>query len=302
MKAGEGRCPVATLPAYLNALEEKGVLIVTVNDYLAKRDRDWMGPIFEFLGLTVGFIQHHEEMALSAHKGMYEKDITYVTNSELGFDYLRDNLVKRVEDRTLRPFNYAIVDEVDSILIDEARTPLIISGQGDPATQRYYVADKVVPHLKGRFITEKEEIQAKYDNVDLSKGFDYIVDEKNNTVVLTEQGIQTCERLLKLPSLYDDLQGEWVHHITTALRAHSLFKKDVHYVVKEGEVIIVDEFTGRLMPGRRWSDGLHQAVEAKEHMRIAEENQTLATITFQNFFRLFKKLSGMTGTALAEAN
>jgi preprotein translocase subunit SecA len=300
MKTGEGKTLVATLAAYLNALEGKGVHVVTVNDYLAKRDRDWMGPIYEFLGLTVGFIQH--DMPISMHKEMHAKDITYVTNNELGFDYLRDNLVRRAEDRSLRGFNYAIVDEVDSILIDEARTPLIISGQGDPATQRYYVADKLIPHLQGRFITEKEEIEAKYNNVDLGAGFDFIADEKNHSVVLTEQGTQKCERLLKIPSLYDDLEGEWVHHITTALRAHSLYKKDVHYVVKEGEVIIVDEFTGRLMPGRRWSDGLHQAIEAKEHLRIAEENQTLATITFQNFFRQFKKISGMTGTALTEAN
>lgn len=300
MKTGEGKTLVATLAAYLNALEGKGVHVVTVNDYLAKRDRDWMGPIYEFLGLSVGFIQH--DMPIRLHKEMHAKDITYITNNELGFDYLRDNLVRRVEDRCLRHFNFAIVDEVDSILIDEARTPLIISGQGDPATQRYYTADKIIPHLTGRYITEKEEIQAKYTGEDLSKGYDYIVDEKNHTVVLTEQGIQKCERLLKVPSLYDDLENEWVHHITTALRAHSLYKKDVHYVVKEGEVIIVDEFTGRLMPGRRWSDGLHQAVEAKEHMRIAEENQTLATITFQNFFRQFKKLAGMTGTALTEAN
>jgi len=252
------------------------------------------------LGLTVGFIQH--DMPIPMHKEMHSKDITYITNNELGFDYLRDNLVRRPEDRSLRPFNFAVIDEVDSILIDEARTPLIISGQGDPATQRYYAADKLIPHLQGRFITEKEEVQAKYDNVDLGAGFDYIVDEKNHNVVLTEEGIQKCERLLKVPSLYDDLENEWVHHITTALRAHNLYKRDVHYVVKDGEVIIVDEFTGRLMPGRRWSDGLHQAIEAKEHMRIAEENQTLATITFQNFFRLFKKLSGMTGTALTEAN
>ncbi len=300
MKTGEGKTLVATLPAYLNALEGKGVHIVTVNDYLAKRDREWMGPIFEFLGLTVGFIQH--DMPLHQHKEMHHKDITYITNNELGFDYLRDNLVRVAEQRSLRPFNYAIVDEVDSILIDEARTPLIISGQGDPATQRYYAADKLIPHLQGRFITEKEEIQAKYTNTDLSIGYDFIVDEKNHSVVLTEQGIQKCERMLKVPSLYDDLQNEWVHHITTALRAHNLYKKDVHYVVKDGEVIIVDEFTGRLMPGRRWSDGLHQAVEAKEHMRIAEENQTLATVTFQNFFRQFKKLSGMTGTALTEAD
>ncbi|MCB4755662.1 MAG: preprotein translocase subunit SecA [Elusimicrobia bacterium] len=300
MKTGEGKTLVATLAAYLNALEGKGVHIVTVNDYLAKRDREWMGPIYEFLGLTVGFIQH--DMPLAFHKEMYAKDITYVTNNEVGFDYLRDNLVRQVDERSLRPFNFAIVDEVDSILIDEARTPLIISGQGDPATQRYYVADKLIPHLQGRFITEKEEIQAKYQGVDLGAGYDYIVDEKNHTAVLTDQGTKKCERLLKIPSLYDDLQGEWVHHITTALKAHNLYKKDVHYVVKEGEVIIVDEFTGRLMPGRRWSDGLHQAVEAKEHMRIAEENQTLATVTFQNFFRTYKKLAGMTGTAMTEAN
>ncbi len=260
MKTGEGKTLVATLPAYLTAREGKGVHVVTVNDYLAKRDREWMGPIYEFLGLSVGFIQH--DMPIRQHKEMYAKDITYVTNNELGFDYLRDNLVRDVSERSLRPFNFGIVDEVDSILIDEARTPLIISGQGDPATQRYYAADKLIPHLQGRFITEKEEIQAKYEGVDLGAGFDYIVDEKNHTVVLTEQGIQKCERLLKVPSIYDDLQGEWVHHITTALRAHNLFKRDVHYVVKEGEVIIVDEFTGRLMPGRRWSDGLHQAVEA----------------------------------------
>ncbi|MFN0118697.1 MAG: preprotein translocase subunit SecA [Elusimicrobiota bacterium] len=300
MKTGEGKTLVATLAAYLNAIEGKSVHVVTVNDYLAKRDCEWMGPIYKFLGLSVGFIQH--DMPIHLHKQMHACDITYITNNELGFDYLRDNLVRRAEDRSLRPFNFAIIDEVDSILIDEARTPLIISGQGDPATQRYYTADKLIPHLKGRFITEKEEIQAKQKGEDLGAGFDFIVDEKNHTVVLTEEGIQKCEQLLKVPSLYDDLENEWVHHITTALRAHNLFKKDVHYVLKEGEVIIVDEFTGRLMPGRRWSDGLHQAVEAKEHMKIAEENQTLATITFQNFFRLFKKLSGMTGTALTEAN
>jgi len=300
MKTGEGKTLVATLAAYLNSLEGKGVHIVTVNDYLAKRDREWMGPIYEFLGLSVGFIQH--DMPTSEHKGNYQKDITYVTNNEIGFDYLRDNLVRDPNERVLKPFNFAIVDEVDSILIDEARTPLIISGQGDPATQRYYSANKLVPHLKGRVITEAEEVKAKYEGVDLSIGFDYVVDEKNNTVVLTELGTQKCERILKVPSLYDDLEGEWVHHITTALKAHNLFKREVHYIVKEGEVVIVDEFTGRLMPGRRWSDGLHQAIEAKEGLRIAEENQTLATITFQNFFRLFKKLSGMTGTALTEAN
>src|SRR4051812_22273346 len=237
MKTGEGKTLVATLAAYLNALEGKGVHVVTVNDYLAKRDSEWMGPIYQFLGLTVGYIQH--DMPIPHHKTMHAQDITYITNNELGFDYLRDNLVRRAEDRSLRPFNFAIVDEVDSILIDEARTPLIISGQGDPATQRYYTADKLIPHLQGRFITEKEEIQAKYNNVDLGAGYDFIVDEKNHSVVLTEQGIQKCERMLKVPSLYDDLENEWVHHITTALRAHNLYKKDVHYVIKDGEVIIV---------------------------------------------------------------
>lgn len=299
MKTGEGKTLVATLAAYLNALEGKGAHVVTVNDYLAKRDYEWMGPIYSFLGLTVGYIQH--DMPLKDHKDMYNKDITYVTNNELGFDYLRDNLVRSPDERSLRPFHFGIIDEVDSILIDEARTPLIISGQGDPATKRYYTADRLIPHLRGRFITEAEEIKAKYEGTDLGAGFDFIVDEKNQTVVLTEQGIRTCENLLKVPSLYDDLENEWVHHITTALRAHNLFKRDVHYVVKEGEVIIVDEFTGRLMPGRRWSDGLHQSIEAKEKLRIAAENQTLATVTFQNFFRQYKKLAGMTGTALTEA-
>lgn len=299
MKTGEGKTLVATLAVYLNALEGKGVHVVTVNDYLAKRDSEWMKPVYEFLGLEVGFIQH--DMPLRDHKTMYQKDVTYVTNNELGFDYLRDNLVRSPEERVLRPFNFGVIDEVDSILIDEARTPLIISGQGDPATERYYAASKLVPHLVGRFITETDEVKAKSEGIDLGAGFDYIVDEKNHTVVLTEQGTQKCERLLKIPSLYDDIEGEWVHHITTALKAQNLFKRDVHYVVKEGEVIIVDEFTGRLMPGRRWSDGLHQSIEAKEKLRIAEENQTLASITFQNFFRLFPKLSGMTGTAVTEA-
>jgi len=300
MKTGEGKTLAATLPIYLNGLSGKGTHIVTVNDYLAKRDSEWMGPIYKFLGFTVGFIQH--DMAVRNHKDMYACDVTYVTNNELGFDYLRDNLVRSADERSLRPFNFGVVDEVDSILIDEARTPLIISGQGDPATHRYYAARKVVPHLQGRFVTESEEVKAKYDGVDLSAGFDYLVDEKNHTVVITEQGTKKCERLLKIPSLYDDVEEEWAHHITTALKAESLFKRDVHYVVKEGEIIIVDEFTGRLMPGRRWSDGLHQSIEAKENLRIAEENQTLASITFQNFFRLFPKLSGMTGTALTEAN
>ncbi len=299
MRTGEGKTLMATLAVYLNALPGKGVHVVTVNDYLAKRDRHWMGPIYEFLGLSVGFVQH--DMPNLERRKAYEADVTYVTNNEIGFDYLRDNLVRDKNERVLRPFHFAIVDEVDSILIDEARTPLIISGPGEASSQRYYIVNRLIPQLKGRMITEDEEIQAKYKGIDLSVGFDYIVDEKAHTVTLTDQGITKAERLLNVKSLYDDISGEWVHHITQAIRAHKLYHKDDDYVVKDGEVIIVDEFTGRLMPGRRWSDGLHQAVEAKEGMRIAEENQTLATITFQNFFKLYKKLAGMTGTANTEA-
>ena len=299
MKTGEGKTLVATLAAYINSLEAKGVHIVTVNDYLARRDRSWMGPVFEFMGLSVGFVQH--DMPTTERRQAYACDITYVTNNELGFDYLRDNMVVSKDDRVLRPLNYAIVDEVDSILIDEARTPLIISGPAEESTDKYYLCNRIIPHLKGRNITEAEEIEAKYKGTDLSTGFDYIVDEKNHSIVLTEQGVQKSENLLGVNNIYDDLKGEWVHHITQALRAHNLFKRDVHYVIKDGQVIIVDEFTGRLMPGRRWSEGLHQAVEAKEHLHIAEENQTLATITFQNFFRMYKKLAGMTGTAMTEA-
>ena len=299
MKTGEGKTLVATLAVYLNALEGKGVHVVTVNDYLATRDRTWMGPVYEFLGLTVGSVGH--DMPNVERQAAYNCDVTYVTNNEIGFDYLRDNMVVQKEERVLRPLNFAIVDEVDSILIDEARTPLIISGPAEESTDKYYTCNKIVPLLKGRKITESEEIKAKYDGTNLSEGFDYLVDEKNHSVVLTEQGVTKAEKLLGVPNIYDDLQSEWVHHISQALRAHNLYHRDVEYVVKEGEVIIVDEFTGRLMPGRRWSEGLHQAVEAKENMRIAEENQTLATITFQNFFRMYKKLAGMTGTALTEA-
>jgi len=299
MKTGEGKTLVATLPAYLNALEGKGVHIVTVNDYLAKRDCGWMGPVFQKLGMTVGSVQH--DMSNDDRRAAYASDITYVTNNEIGFDYLRDNLVRHKDDRVLRPFNFAIVDEVDSILVDEARTPLIISGPAEASSQRYLQVNRVIPLLKGRMVTEEEEIQAKYKGVDLTTGFDYVVDEKSHTAVLTDQGAVKCERLLGVASLYDDISGEWVHHITQAIRAHKLYHRDVEYVVKEGEVIIVDEFTGRLMPGRRWSEGLHQAVEAKEGIRVQEENQTLATITFQNFFKQYKKLAGMTGTALTEA-
>ena len=300
MGTGEGKTLVAVLPSYLNALTGKGVHVVTVNDYLARRDRQWMGPIHEFLGLTVGYIGH--DMNNDERREMYAKDITYVTNNELGFDYLRDNMVISREDRVLRPLNYCIVDEVDSILIDEARTPLIISGPSEQSTDKYYIVNRLVPSLKVRLITEKDEVKAKYEGTKLEEGYDAIVDEKNHTATLTETGIAKAERFLNVPNLYDDVGAGWVHHITQALRAHHLYERDVAYVVKDGEVIIVDEFTGRLMPGRRWSDGLHQAVEAKEGLQIKEENQTLATITFQNFFKLYKKLSGMTGTAMTEAN
>lgn len=300
MKTGEGKTLVATLAAYLNSLEGKGVHIVTVNDYLAKRDRFWMGPIYEFLGCSVGYIEH--DMPQELRKQMYACDITYVTNNELGFDYLRDNMVLRKDDKVLRGLNYAIIDEVDSILIDEARTPLIISGPAEESTEKYYVANRIVPRLNIKIITEEEEIEAKYKGINIYKGYDAVVDEKNHTVVLTDEGIKKCERLLNIPNLYDDLTSDWVHIITQAIRAHKLFHKDVHYVVKDGEIVIVDEFTGRLMPGRRWSDGLHQAIEAKENLVIREENQTLATITFQNLFRMYKKLAGMTGTALSSAD
>ena len=299
MKTGEGKTLVATLPVYLNSLEGKGVHLVTVNDYLAKRDRNWMGPVYEFLGLTVGSVLH--DMSNEERRANYASDVTYVTNNELGFDYLRDNMVVSKDDRVLRKANFAIVDEVDSILIDEARTPLIISGPAEESTDKYYICNRIVPLLKGRKVTESEEIKSKYTGEDLTKGFDYIVDEKNHNIVLTEPGVTKAEKLLGVQNIYADVSAEWVHHLTQALRAHNLYHKDVDYVVKEGEVIIVDEFTGRLMPGRRWSEGLHQAVEAKEGMRIAEENQTLATITFQNFFKMYKKLAGMTGTALTEA-
>ncbi|MCL2485437.1 MAG: preprotein translocase subunit SecA [Endomicrobia bacterium] len=299
MRTGEGKTLVATLPSYLNALPAKGVHIVTVNDYLAKRDKEWMGTIHEKLGLTVGNVSHENNN--EERRANYNCDITYVTNSELGFDYLRDNMVVSKEDRVMRPLNYAVIDEVDSILIDEARTPLIISGAGEESTDKYYVSNRVVPMLKGRRVTENEEIDAKYKGIDLSAGYDYLVDEKNHSVVLTEQGAQKAERILGVKNIYDDLQAQWVHHITQAVRAHELYHRDVEYVVKDGEIIIVDEFTGRLMPGRRWSDGLHQAVEAKENLQIADENQTMATITYQNFFRMYKKIAGMTGTASTEA-
>jgi preprotein translocase subunit SecA len=281
MKTGEGKTLVATLPAYLNALAGKGVHIVTVNDYLARRDSEWMGRLYKFLGLGVGVIQHglnDEERRRS-----YGSDITYGTNNEFGFDYLRDNMKFDVAHCVQRGHHYGIVDEVDSILIDEARTPLIISGPSEESTDKYYRIDKVVPRLR--------------------RDIDYQVDEKHRTVTLTEEGNGRVASLVGIKDLFDEPSWENVeiiHHINQALRAHTLYKRDVEYVVKEGEVIIVDEFTGRLMPGRRWSDGLHQAVEAKEGLRIQQENQTLATITFQNYFRMYKKLAGMTGTAETE--
>jgi len=300
MATGEGKTLVATLPVYLNALAGLGVHVVTVNDYLARRDREWMGPIYEFLGLSVGVIQHDQpfEEKISA----YNCDITYGTNNEFGFDYLRDNMVTHPRQMVQRPLHYAIVDEVDSILIDEARTPLIISGPTDDSVDKYYTINRIIPGLKRRLILEKDEIDAKYKGEDLSAGYDAVVDEENHTVNLTESGMAKCEELLGIKSLYDDLSGEWAHHIIQAIKAHDLFKRDVDYVVKDGKVIIVDEFTGRLMPGRRWSDGMHQAVEAKESLRIERENQTLATITLQNYFRIYDKLAGMTGTAFTEAN
>lgn len=290
MATGEGKTLVATLPAYLNALSGRGVHIVTVNDYLARRDRNWMGPIYEFLGLSVGVIQH--DMDPKARQDAYRCDITYGTNNEFGFDYLRDHMVPHKDLKVQRELNYAIVDEVDSILIDEARTPLIISGPAEESTNKYYTINRLVPRLK----------RGERDEVTKQESGDYIVDEKARTVYLTEAGEEKACRFLNTPNLSTLETMEYKHHIIQALRAHELFKRDVDYIVKDGKVVIVDEFTGRLMPGRRWSDGLHQAIEAKEGVRIEEENQTLATITFQNYFRLYNKLAGMTGTAVTEAN
>jgi len=299
MTTGEGKTLVATLPAYLNALSGKGVHIVTVNDYLAKRDKEWMEPVYNFLGLSVGVIQSF--MPAEERKVAYSCDITYGTNNEFGFDYLRDNMVISLEDMVQGEHFYAIVDEVDSILIDEARTPLIISGAAEDSTDKYYVAEKVSRNLKVRRILEKDEVDAKYKGIDLEKDVDYLADERNHSVTLTEEGLKKCEQLLGVDNLYEDIYVEWPHHLNQALRAKEFYKKDKDYIVKEGKVIIVDEFTGRLMPGRRWSDGLHQAIEAKEGLKIQQETQTFATITLQNYFKMYKKLSGMTGTAYTEA-
>jgi preprotein translocase subunit SecA len=301
MKTGEGKTLVATLPAYLNALEGKGVHVVTVNDYLARRDSEWMGKIYRFLGMTVGVIQH--DLNDAERQIAYNADITYGTNNEFGFDYLRDNMKFELAHYVQRGHHYAIVDEVDSILIDEARTPLIISGPAEESTDLYYEVDRIIPRLKMGAVTQGDT--KAEDREALEATGDYIKDEKHKTITLTESGMAKAEQLLshrmQAGGLYDPANMPLPHHVNQALRAHALFHRDVDYMVKDGEVIIVDEFTGRLMPGRRWSDGLHQAVEAKEKVKIERENQTLATVTFQNYFRKYKKLAGMTGTADTEA-
>ena len=293
MKTGEGKTLVAILPAYLNALAGRGVHIVTVNDYLAKRDSEWMGKVYRFLGLSVGLIVH--DLTAEQRRAAYAADITYGTNNELGFDYLRDNMAIYKQEMVQRGHAFAIVDEVDSILIDEARTPLIISGKGEESSKLYEMADYFVSRLKKQVFstTDSKELQDQYD-------CDYIVDEKDRSVSLTQKGIEKAEQFFKVENLADPENATLSHHINQAMKARGLMKRDIDYVVKDGEVIIVDEFTGRLMYGRRYNEGLHQAIEAKEGVKVASENKTLATITFQNFFRLYDKLSGMTGTALTE--
>ncbi|MEQ1877454.1 MAG: preprotein translocase subunit SecA, partial [Bdellovibrionia bacterium] len=279
MKTGEGKTLVATLPVYLNALSGKGVHVVTVNDYLAKRDAEWMGRVYKWLGLTVGIIVH--DLNDRQRSESYGSDITYGTNNEFGFDYLRDNMKFRLEDYVQREFNFAIVDECDSILVDEARTPLIISGPAEESTDKYAAVNRIIPYLK--------------------KDIHFVMEEKSKTASLTDEGNSKAEELLGVGNLYDPQNIDLLHHVYQGLKAHHLYKVDVDYMVKDGEIVIVDDFTGRLMPGRRWSDGLHQAIEAKENVAVKNENQTLATITFQNYFRMYKKLSGMTGTADTEA-
>lgn len=297
MKTGEGKTLVATLPTYLNAISGLGVHVVTVNDYLARRDSEWMGKLYRFLGLSVGVIVHG--LTDEQRRDEYAADITYGTNNEFGFDYLRDNMKFSLDDYVQRGFNFAVVDEVDSILIDEARTPLIISGPTEESTDKYYIIDRIIPKLEKGAVQEVEANTLSGKKKVYSG--DFTVDEKARSASLTEQGVLKVEKLLAIDNLYDPRHIETLHHVNQALRAHALYRRDVEYVVKDGEVLIVDEFTGRLMPGRRWSDGLHQAVEAKEGVKIESENQTLATITFQNFFRMYSKLSGMTGTADTEA-
>jgi preprotein translocase subunit SecA len=293
MKTGEGKTLVATLPVYLNALSGRGVHVVTVNDYLAKRDSEWMGKLYSFLGLTVGVIVH--DLDDEQRRAAYAADVTYGTNNEFGFDYLRDNMKFDLHDCVQRVHNFAIVDEVDSILIDEARTPLIISGASEESTDKYYKVNRIIPKLE-----KGEEIDTQPGEPKIMTG-DYVVDEKHRNITVSDEGWEKVEKLLGIGNIADPENWALKHHVETAVKAHALYKKDVEYVVKDGEVLIVDEFTGRLMPGRRWSDGLHQAIEAKENVKIERENQTLATITFQNYFRMYKKLAGMTGTAETEA-
>jgi preprotein translocase subunit SecA len=293
MKTGEGKTLVATLPVYLNALSGRGVHVVTVNDYLAKRDSEWMGKLYTFLGLTVGVIVHDLDDA--QRREAYGSDVTYGTNNEFGFDYLRDNMKFDLKDCVQRGHNFGIVDEVDSILIDEARTPLIISGQSEESTDKYYKVNRIIPSLE-----LGEEIERGLGEDKVLTG-DFVVDEKHRTITVTDPGWEKVEKMLGIGNIADPENWDLKHHVETAIKAHALYRRDVEYVVKEGEVLIVDEFTGRLMPGRRWSDGLHQAVEAKENVKIERENQTLATVTFQNYFRMYKKLAGMTGTAETEA-
>ncbi|MGH9522754.1 MAG: DEAD/DEAH box helicase, partial [Terriglobales bacterium] len=293
MKTGEGKTLVATLPVYLNALPGRGAHVITVNDYLAKRDSEWMGKLYNFLGLSVGVIVH--DLDDEERRAAYGADITYGTNNEFGFDYLRDNMKFDLRDCVQRGHNFGIVDEVDSILIDEARTPLIISGASEESTDKYTRVNKIIPNLK-----QGEEIPGPPGEPATHTG-DYTVDEKHKTVTVTDEGWEHVEQLLGITNIADPENWDLKHHVETAIKAYSLYHRDVEYVVKDGEVLIVDEFTGRLMPGRRWSDGLHQAVEAKEGVPIQRENQTLASITFQNLFRMYKKLAGMTGTADTEA-
>src|ERR1700681_960013 len=293
MKTGEGKTLVATLPVYLNSLEGKGVHVITVNDYLARRDSEWMGKLYKFLGLSVGVIVHDLDDA--ERRQSYACDITYGTNNEYGFDYLRDNMKFRLAECVQRGHYFAIVDEVDSILIDEARTPLIISGPSEESTDKYYKVNRIIPRLVRGEVIEGKEPGEKYTTGD------YTVDEKHRSVALTEEGQLKVEKLLGIGNMYDPANWQFVTHVEQALKAHVIFHRDKDYLVQDGQVVIVDEFTGRIMPGRRWSDGLHQAIEAKENVKIERENQTLATITFQNYFRMYKKLAGMTGTAETEA-
>ena len=296
MKTGEGKTLVATLPVYLNALTGEGVHVVTVNDYLAKRDSEWMGKVYRFLGLTVGLAIANMNPAQKQHA--YACDVTYGTNNEFGFDYLRDNMVIYKSQLVQRKLKYAIVDEIDSILIDEARTPLIISGRSNKSSDLYKKADNFVRRLKAKVIVE-EDVK-DFEQAEDNENYDYIVDLKAKSASLTQKGIKKAEQEFRLENFNDIENSELVHNVNQALRAHGIMKKDIDYIVKDGEVLIVDEFTGRIMYGRRYNNGLHQAIEAKENVKIADESKTLATITFQNYFRMYEKLSGMTGTAMTE--